>query len=96
IQTIFVTSRLRSSPHPGLYSTVARYCSLWAPTTPHDFWVTHYEIALARTHLTSEFLRNPKLMSSQKASCFRPGSCSDTKLSHPDLGPHHIPDSTPP
>ncbi|RXH84513.1 hypothetical protein DVH24_032797, partial [Malus domestica] len=32
-------------------------------------WVTHHGIALARTHLTSEFRWNPKPVSSQKASC---------------------------
>ncbi|RXH95059.1 hypothetical protein DVH24_024743 [Malus domestica] len=32
-------------------------------------WVTHHRIALKRTHLISKFLRNPKLVSSQKASC---------------------------
>ncbi|RXH88842.1 hypothetical protein DVH24_000441 [Malus domestica] len=32
-------------------------------------WVTHNGIALAQTHLTSEFLRNPKSVNSQKASC---------------------------
>ncbi|CAN6723757.1 unnamed protein product [Malus baccata var. baccata] len=32
-------------------------------------WVTHHEIVLARIRLTLEFRWNPKLMSSQKASC---------------------------
>ncbi|KAM1014235.1 hypothetical protein ACFX14_044235 [Malus domestica] len=32
-------------------------------------WVTHFGNALARTRLTSEFRWNPKLVSSQKASC---------------------------
>ena len=32
-------------------------------------WVTHPENALVRTRLTSEFLGNPKPVSSQKASC---------------------------
>ncbi|KAM1527371.1 hypothetical protein ACFX11_016976 [Malus domestica] len=33
-------------------------------------WVTHHRIALARTRLTSEFQWNPKLVSSQKISCY--------------------------
>ncbi|RXH67899.1 hypothetical protein DVH24_028046 [Malus domestica] len=27
----------RAPPHPGLNSTVAQYCPLWAPTTPLQF-----------------------------------------------------------
>ncbi|RXH75558.1 hypothetical protein DVH24_039257 [Malus domestica] len=32
-----VTSRPGPPPHPGLDFAVARYCSLWAPTTPSRF-----------------------------------------------------------
>jgi len=32
-------------------------------------WITHHEIALVQTSLTSEFRWNPKPVSSQKASC---------------------------
>ena len=70
----------RVPPHPGLDSTVARYCLLWAPTTPSQFcfWELTRElpsgspiIGLLSRHsrLTSEFLRNPKPVSSQNASC---------------------------
>ena len=33
----FVTSPPGPPPHPGLDSAVARYCPLWAPTTPSRF-----------------------------------------------------------
>ncbi|KAM2957807.1 hypothetical protein FF2_024739 [Malus domestica] len=32
-----VTCRLEPPPHPGLDSTVVRYCPLWAPITPSRF-----------------------------------------------------------
>ncbi|RXH97299.1 hypothetical protein DVH24_035967 [Malus domestica] len=35
----YVTSQARPPPHPGLDSTIARYCLLWASTTP--LWNSH-------------------------------------------------------
>ncbi|KAI5342675.1 hypothetical protein L3X38_010551 [Prunus dulcis] len=58
--------------HPGINSTVARYC-------PHGFvsgssratsqWVTHPGIALAPNSLNFGVPTTPKPVSSQKASC---------------------------
>ena len=67
------TSRARST-------TVTQYCPLWAPTTPSRFcfWELTRELPggspilgllSCATRLTSEFLRNPKPVSSQKALC---------------------------
>ena len=61
-------------------TTVAQYCPLWAPTTPSRFcfWELTRELPggspilgllSCATRLTSEFLRNPKPVSSQKALC---------------------------
>ncbi|RXH91140.1 hypothetical protein DVH24_020163 [Malus domestica] len=49
-------------------------------------WVTHHGIALTRTRLTSEFLRNPKPVSSQKVSIHSLGRCGISQ-STPLRGP---------
>ena len=46
----------------------SRFC-FWNSREQNFQWVTHHGNALAHSRLTLEFLRNPKPVSSQKASC---------------------------
>ncbi|KAM2022092.1 hypothetical protein ACFX16_044032 [Malus domestica] len=72
--------RLGSTTSLARSTTVARYCQLWAPTTPSRFcfWELTRElpsgspimgVLSCTTRLTSEFRWNPKPVSSQKVSC---------------------------
>ncbi|RXH92088.1 hypothetical protein DVH24_021111 [Malus domestica] len=57
-----VTSWPGPPSHPGLDSTVAQYCPLWAPTTPSQTsqWVTHLGNALAPFSFNFEVLTKPE------------------------------------
>ncbi|RXH82638.1 hypothetical protein DVH24_002410 [Malus domestica] len=74
-----VTSQPGSTTSRACFTTVARYCLLWAyHSLTVLFLGTHEQLPSGSpilgmlwppSRLTSEFLRKPKPVSSQKASC---------------------------
>ncbi|RXH75464.1 hypothetical protein DVH24_030185 [Malus domestica] len=82
---MFISRRTNLVSHPGpgrttfrgRSTTIARYCPFWAyHSLTVLFLGTHEQLpsgspimGVNPSRLTSEFLRNPKSVSSQKASC---------------------------